>query len=101
MLNIIFVIIFILKNLIIIDKYNVKFYTKITCIINALRVRAFNNFITLIKISNDCIKILIVIIIVLNELITKNYFNNLTKNVNIKKMKIIIRMKIFNDYFNR
>ena len=43
----IFVVIFIFKNSIIIDEFNVKFHTKITCIIDALRVRVFSNFITL------------------------------------------------------
>ena len=46
---------------------------------------------TLILISNNYIKILIIIIIKLNKLIARNYLNNLMKNVNIKKTKIMIK----------
>ena len=91
MLNIMFVIIFIFENSIIIDEFNVKFYTKITCIIDALRVRAFNNFITSIRISSDRVKTLIVITIILNESIAKDYLDNLTKNVNVKRTRIIVK----------
>ena len=78
-----FVVVSILENSIIIDEFNVKFHTKITCIIDALHVRVFNNFITSIQTPSDRVKVLVEITIVLNESIAKDYLVNLTKDVNV------------------
>ena len=96
-----FVVVFIFENSIIIDEFNVKFHTKITCIIDALRVRILNNFITSIQISSDRVKVLIVITIVLNESIARDYLDNLAKDVNVERTKTMVETKILNDCFNR
>ena len=53
-----------------------------------IKIRVLNKFIISIKILNDRAKILIVIIIILNKSIVKNYFNYWAKNPNVERKNV-------------
>ena len=101
MTNIIHIVVSTFANSLNFENFNIKYQNIFIFIIKILRIRALNKFITSMKISSDRARTLIVMIIILNKSIVRNYLDNWTKNLNVeKKILIMIKIKILNYCFN-